>query len=174
MRARRIHLLAGMAAIALLAAPAPWLHAGLVRPAPSFSFGGAGGKNSLGSLRGQPVVLVIAQTGNTKALRSQMKSLKNIYHDCASRGAVFVAALTDGGGTVPSDIPFALANNGGAVAAAYGMRGDFLIAVIGRDGNLDLVTDKPIPGARVFEVIKNNFDVQEKARRELPKGPPER
>jgi len=26
----------------------------------------------------------------------------------------------------------------------------------------------------VFEVIKNNFDVQEKARRELPKGPPPR
>ena len=73
-----------------------------------------------------------------------------------------------------SNIPFALAANPAAVAAAYGMRGDFLIAVIGRDGNLDLVTDKPIAGARVFEVIKNNFDVQEKARRELPKGPPPR
>ena len=160
--------------LVLLAAFAPGADAGVVRPAPSFSFGGAGGKNSLASLRGQPVVLVIAQTGKTKALRSQMKSLRNIYHDCASRGAVFVAALADGGGTVPSDIPFALANNGAAVAAAYGMRGDFLIAVIGRDGNLDLVTDKPIPGARVFEVIKNNFDVQEKARREVPKGPPGR
>ena len=65
-------------------------------------------------------------------------------------------------------------SNPAAVAAAYGMRGDFLSAVIGRDGNLDLVTDKPIAGARVFEVIKNNFDVQEKARRELPKGPPPR
>ena len=168
---RRIHTLA---MIALFAALAPCTHAGVVRPAPSFTFGGAGGKNSLGSLRGQPVVLVIAQTGSTKALRSQMKSLTNIYHDCASRGAVFVAALADGGGTVPSNIPFALANNGAAVAAAYGMRGDFLIAVIGRDGNLDLVTDQPIPGARVFEIIKNNFDVQEKARRELPKGPPGR
>ena len=167
----RIHALA---LFALLAAFTPCADAGVVRPAPSFSFGGAGGKNSLGSLRGQPVVLVIAQSGKTKALRSQMKSLTNIYHDCASRGAVFIAALADGSGTVPSDIPFALANNGAALAAAYGMRGDFLIAVIGRDGNLDLVTDKPIPGARVFEVIKNNFDVQDKARRELPKGPPGR
>ena len=171
---RRIQAFARVAALALLSTLAPCAHAGIVRPAPSFSFGGAAGKNSLGSLRGQPVVLVIAQTGNTKALRSQMKSLRNIYHDCASRGAVFVAALADGGGTVPSDIPFVLANNGAAVAAAYWMRGDFLIAVIGRDGNLDLVSDKPIPGARVFEVIKNNFDVQEKARRELPKGPPGR
>ena len=158
-------------ALALLAALAPVADAAVVRPAPAFTFGGAGGKNSLASLRGQPVVLVIAKGGKTKALRSQMQSLKNVYHDCASRGAVFVTALADGGGTVPSDIPFVLANNGAAVAIAYGMHGDFLIAVIGRDGNLDLVTDTPIPGARVFEVIKNNFDVQEKARREMPKGP---
>ena len=161
-------------ALALLAVLVPSVHAGVVRPAPSFTFSNAAGKTSLGSLRGQAVVLVIAQSGKTKALRSQMKSLKNVYHDCASRGAVFAAALADGSGTVPSDIPFILANSGAAVAAAYGMRGDFLIAVIGRDGNLDLITDKPIPGARVFEVIKNNFDVQEKARRELPKGPPVR
>ncbi len=177
MSARRL-LLSGVGAkiiaAALLAAVISVAHAGLVRPAPPFTFAGAAGKNSLGSLRGQPVVLVIAQHGDTKALRSQMKSLRNIYHDCASRGAVFIAALADGGGSVPSDIPFALAHHGAAVAAAYGMRGDFLIAVIGRDGNLDLITGEPIPGARVFEVIKNNFDVQEKARRELPKGPPGR
>jgi len=117
-------------------------------------------------------VLIIARTAKTKALRSQLANLQRAYHDCASRGTVFVAALTDGG-SVPSDIPFALANNGVAVAAAYGMQGDFLIAVIGRDGNLDLVTDKPIPGMRVFEVIKNNFDIQNQSRRELPKGPPE-
>ena len=174
MKAHRILSLARIAASALFVALVPSTHAAAVRPAPSFTFGGAGGKNSLGSLRGQPVVLVIAQTGKSKALRSQMKSLRNVYHDCASRGAIFVAALADGGGTVPSDIPFALASNGAAIAAAYGMRGDFLIAIIGRDGNLDLVTDKPIPGARVLEVIRNNFDVQEKARRELPKGPPGR
>ncbi|MEO6784734.1 MAG: hypothetical protein ABI318_01270 [Chthoniobacteraceae bacterium] len=173
MAARRVHSLALTAAFALLAVVLPSVHAGVVRPAPSFTFGGAGGKNSLGSLRGQPVVLVIAQSAKTRALRSQMESLANIYHDCASRGAVFVAALADGG-AVPSDIPFVLANNAAAVGAAYGMHGDFLIAIIGRDGNLDYVTDKPIPGARVFEVIKNNFDVQEKARRELPKGQPGR
>ena len=173
MPARAFSSLAHIAALALLSLLLPSAHAGVVRPAPSFTFGGAGGKNSLASLRGQPVVLVIAKSGKTKALRSQVKSLGNIYHDCASRGAVFVTALADGG-TVPSDIPFVLANNAATVAAAYGMNGDFLIAVIGRDGNLDCVTDKPIAGARVFAVIKNNFDVQDKARRELPKGRPGR
>lgn len=174
MTARRLRSLARLAALALLATITSRVNAGVVRPAPSFTFGGAGGKNSLGSLRGQPVVLIIAQNGKSKALREQIKSLRNIYHDCASRGAVFVAALTEGGGAVPSDIPFVLASNGAAVASAYKMNGDFLIAVIGRDGNLDLITDQPIPGARIFEVIKNNFDVQQKARRELPKGSPGR
>jgi hypothetical protein len=173
MSVRRIRSLAQLAALALLAVLAPSANAGVVRPAPAFTFGGSGGKNSLGSLRGQPVVLLIARTAKTSALRSQLKNLSTAYHDCASRGAVFIAAILDGG-TVPSDIPFALAANGAAVAAAYGMQGDFLIAVIGRDGNLDFVTDKPVPGMRVFEVIKNNFDVQDKARRELPKGPPAR
>ncbi len=170
MPARRFHALARVVALALLAVSVSAVHAGaVVRLAPAFTFGSAG-KNTLGSLRGQPVVLVVAQSGKTRALRSQLKSLVNNYHECAARGAVFIAALSDGGGTVPSDIPFALAHNGPSVAAAYGMRGDFLLAVIGRDGNLDLVTEKPVPGGRVLEVIKNNGDLQEKSRRELPKG----
>jgi hypothetical protein len=169
MGARRIHSFVRAAVIALFAVLIQSADAGVVRPAPSFTFGGAGGKNSLGSLRGQPVVLIIARTAKTKALRTQLGNLQAAYHDSASRGAVFVAAILDGD-TVPSDIPFVHANNAAAVAAAYGMQGDFLIAVIGRDGNLDLVTDKPIPGMRVFEVIKNSFDVQDKARREMPGG----
>ncbi len=174
MPARRSHLPARIAALALIAALSPCAQARVVRPAPSFTFNGAAGKNSLGSLRGQPVVLVIAQGSHTKALREQLKSLANIFHDCSSRGAVFVAALVDGSMTVPSNIPFVLAKNGAAVAAAYRMQGDFLIAVIGRDGNLDLITGEPIPGARVFEIIKNNYDVQEKGRREIPRGLPPR
>jgi hypothetical protein len=169
MSARLLRSLARSTALAIFAALAFSAEAGVVRPAPSFTFGGTGGKNSLGSLRGQPVVLIIARTAQARALRTQLGNLRAAYHDSASRGAVFVAAILDGD-TVPSDIPFVHANNPASVAAAYGMQGDFLIAVIGRDGNLDLVTDKPIPGMRVFEVIKNNFDVQDKARRELPGG----
>ena len=45
-------------------------------------------------------------------------------------------------------------------------------SALGRDGNVDVQTDKPLAGKRVLEVLKNNFDVQEKSRRELPKGPP--
>lgn len=171
MTARRTLLLARLTAWLLSAVTLAAARAAVVRPAPAFVFPSAAGTQSLAKLRGQAVVLLISQTGTKKALRTQLKNLKDVYHDCASRGAVFATALVDGSDHVPSDIPFVRAANGAAVASAYGLRGDFLIAIIGRDGNLDLVTDKPIPGTRILEVIKNNFDVQQKSRREIPKGP---
>ncbi|MEQ1854465.1 MAG: hypothetical protein ABMA01_23080 [Chthoniobacteraceae bacterium] len=163
-----------MTALALGAALVLGAPAAVVRRAPAFSFGGIGGAKSLASLRGQAVVLLVAATGKTKALRKQIKNLQPHFHDLSSRGTVFVAAFADGSGTVPSNIPFVIAANGAAVAAAYGMKEDFAIAIIGPDGNLDLRSDAPVPGGRVLEVIKNTFEVQEKGRREIPKGPPGR
>ena len=101
-----------------------------------------------------------------------MEGIAQTLEGIARFMAVYVAAITEGDAAVASNIPFAIASNAPGVAAAYGMRGDFLIAVIGRDGNVDVQTDKVLPGKRVLEVLKNNFDVQEKSRRELPKGPP--
>jgi hypothetical protein len=152
----------------------PVLSAAVARPAPSFNFVSAGGARSLAALRGQPVVLLIAKSAESKTLRKQLKNLRSVFHDCASRGAIFAAAFAGSADAVPSDIPFVQVANGPAVASAYGLKGDFLIAVIGRDGNLDLVTEKVQPGLRVLEVINNSFDVQEKSRREIPKGPPAR
>jgi hypothetical protein len=167
-------IVCGIAALILFFGPAPALNAGVVRPAPSFTFAGAGGARSLATLRGQPVVLLLAKSAMTGALRKQLKNLRSVFHDCASRGTVFAAAFAGGSPAVPSDIPFVHVANSAAVASAYGLGGDFLIAVIGRDGNLDLLTDKVQPGLRVLEVIGNSFDVQEKTRREIPKGPPAR
>ena len=146
--------------------------AATVRNAPAFTFPSAEGVKTLASLRGRPVLLVIARSAKVKALRTQLKNLKSVYHDLSSRGTIFIAAIAEGDASVGSDIPFAIASNGAGVAAAYGMRGDFFIAVIGRDGNVDVQAEKPLAGKRVLEVLKNNFDVQEKSRRELPKGPP--
>ena len=161
-----------LAALAVFFAMATASPAATVRNAPPFTFPSADGMKTLASLRGQPVVLIIARSAKVKALRTQLKNLKSVYHDLSSRGTSFVAAIAEGDPSVASNIPFAIASNGPGVAAAYGMRGDFLIAIIGRDGNMDVQTDKPLAGKRVLEVLKNNFDVQEKSRRELPKGPP--
>lgn len=171
---RTEQIVSRIAALSLWLALVPALYAVVARPAPSFTFSGAGGVRSLAGLRGQPVVLLIARSAETKALRKQLKNLRAVFHDCASRGTIFAAAFAGNAETVPSDIPFTQVANGPAVASAYGLKGDFLIAVIGRDGNLDLLTDKVQPGLRVLEVINNSFDVQEKGRREIPKGPPAR
>lgn len=144
----------------------------VVRPAPDFGIPGAG-KKSLRSLRGQPVVVVFAKNPDERAFKKQLKALATVYQEFASRGTVFIAAFSEAGGQIPSNIPFVVANNGLAVTSAYGVQDGFGIAVIGQDGNLDLVSEKVLPALRVREVVQNSYVVQSTARKELPKGPPE-
>ncbi len=141
-------------------------HAAVVHLAPEFSFIGAGDKpRSLRSLRGQSVVLIIADSPKSGALKKQLKNLEEIYQQLASRGVVLVAAVANGDGPIPSNIPVAVASNGAAVAASYGVQKGFQIAIIGRDGNLDYQTDHVLAPERVRDVIQNSFDVQNSARK---------
>ncbi len=136
-------------------------HAAVVRLAPDFTFPGIGNKaKSLKSLRGQPVVLVIAESPRTGDFRKQAKNLRDIYQQFASKQVVFVAAFTGEPGVIKSDIPFAVVNNGPAVAGAYGVADKFNIVIIGRDGNVDYQTKKVLPASRVRDVIQNSFAVQ--------------
>jgi peroxiredoxin len=138
----------------------------VVRKAPDFSWPGAGNKSrSLRSLRGQPVVIVIADSPRSGTFRKQVKWLEDNYTQLASKGAVFVAAFRSGEGPVKSDIPFIVANNGAAVASAYGVEGEFALAVVGRDGNLDYVTDRIRTGQRVRDLIINNYANQAATRK---------
>jgi hypothetical protein len=148
-----------------------FVHAGpaeIVRSAPEFSWPGAGNKSrSLRSLRGQPVVLLIADSQRNGAFRKQLKWLRPIYHELAAKGAVFIAAFRSGEeGAVKSDIPFVVANNGSSIANAYGVNGDFGLAIIGKDGNLDYVTDEVRTGERIRDVIINNFQPQSEGRKQ--------
>ena len=140
--------------------------AAVIHLAPEFTFIGAGDKaRSLRSLRGQPVVLVIADSPKSGALKKQLKNLEEIYQQLASKGVVLVAAIGTGDGPIPSNIPVAVANNGAAVATSYGVNKGFQIAIIGRDGNLDYQTDRVLAPERVRDVIQNSFDVQSSARK---------
>ncbi len=140
--------------------------AAVVHLAPDFTFIGAGEKaRSLRSLRGQPVVLVIADSPKSGALKKQLKNLEEIYQQLASKGVVLIAAIGTGDGPIPSNIPVAVANNGATVATSYGVNKGFQIAIIGRDGNLDYQTDRVLAAERVRDVIQNSFDVQTSARK---------
>lgn len=140
--------------------------AAVVNLAPEFSIIGAGDKaRSLRSFRGQPVVLVIADSPKNGALKKQLKNLQEVYSELASKGTVLVAAIGTGDGPIPSNNPVAVASNGAAVATAYGVTKGFQIAIIGRDGNIDYQTDRVLPAERVRDVIQNSFEAQKSARK---------
>jgi hypothetical protein len=152
--------------IVLLLALLAGSFAAVVRTAPGFTFLGAGNKTrTLKSLRGQAVVLVIATSARERAFRRQVRYLEEIYQQFASKQVVFAAALRENDRPIESDMPFVLANNGAAIAAAYGVEDDFQLVIIGRDGNIDYQTDKVATGERVRDVIQNSFIVQAEARK---------
>lgn len=134
----------------------------VVRPAPDFTW--TGGK-SLRSLQNQPVVLLIARSPKDSAFRKELKRLQEQYQEFGSQNAVFVAAFTRKDGEVKSNIPFLIAGDGPGIATKYGVKKPFGLAVIGRDGNVDLITEKVVPASRVMDAIVNGYDVQAPERR---------
>ena len=158
-----------LAAMALCAAT---LHAAgpvvdMPRVAPNFGIESAVKGGSLRSFRGQPVVLVIARNSRDKFFRRQVYRFKAMYGEFAVEKVLFVAAIQEGDQAVPSDIPFSLAQNPAQIAADYGVTARFAIAVIGVDGNLDMITTKVIPAERIRDVVFNNFQSQQQARKPL-------
>ena len=152
-----------LASLALLSALS--LEAAVVRAAPDFSFPAVGKARSLRSLRGQAVVLLVTRSPKEGDFKKQLKYLREIYEQFASKQVVFVAALREGEGPIQSNLPFAVASNGAAVADAYGVADDFSIVIIGRDGNIDYQTKKVLTPERVRDVIQNSFMVQEGSRK---------
>lgn len=142
------------------------LFANVIRLAPTVSWYGAGSKlTSLTAVRGQPVVLLIADSPDTKAFRKQVKKLWSLYEQFAARKVVFIAAFKNAHGKIHSNIPFVVAENGARVAAEYQMRRDFNIVVIGKDGNIDYQTSKVCAAQRIKDVIVNSFANQSTERK---------
>jgi hypothetical protein len=155
------------AALALLSAGAA--QAQVVRPAPNFAW--APGK-TLQTWKGQPVVLVIAPSPSSRAFSKQAKRIEGAYPQFSARRVLFAAAFTQPGAEnlpIPSNIPFVIVPNGAQIAAAYGFDGCFGLNVIGRDGNLDLISTKVTPAWRIMDMVYNNAEQQATERRE-PKG----
>lgn len=151
-------LAAGLATVSASEPPKP----AVVRPTTDFTFPGIGKMQSLKGVRGQPVVLVVAQSPKSRDFKAQVKNLEEIYQQFANKQVIFVAAFTGESGPVKSNIPFVVANNGPAVAGAYGVvdKQKFGISMIGKDGNLDYQTNKVLPSSRVRDVIQNSYAVQ--------------
>lgn len=133
----------------------------VVRGAPDFTWLTSGARGqSLKSLRGQPVVLIVAQSPTQRIFRSQVGQLQKVYQLLGNDKAVAVAAFTQQPGLIKSNIPFVLAANPAAVAAAYDATGPFAIFIIGKDGNIDALSNRVLPGQRILDIINNSFVVQ--------------
>lgn len=147
--------------VAILLTPG-FCAAATVSEAPGFNAGASTGRTiSLASLRGRPVLLLIAPSPGDRSFRRQLSELRGRYERLAAQGILCFAAFTQGSGRIPSNIPFITVNDPVATASAYGIRQGFSIAVIGRDGNLDCLSASPLPGQRVMDLVMNNAAMQE-------------
>jgi hypothetical protein len=138
----------------------------VVRPAPDFIWLSSGAKGkSLKSLRGQPVVLVVAESPRQRIFRAQVGQLKKVYQLLGNEKMVAVAAFTREPGVIRANIPFILTADPGYVSSIYGVQGNFAVFVIGQDGNIDALSDKVLPGQRIIDIINNSFVIQRNNRR---------
>jgi hypothetical protein len=137
------------------------------RPAPEFLWASVNGKvKRLKDVEGQPVVLIFATDPNQKEFKKQVKNITKVYKNLAERKALFFVAFTRETGVISgSDVPFVVLPDPGSAADAYRV-GDFGIAVIGPDGNLDYATDRIIPGIKIINVMDNSYAIQSQERSE--------
>jgi hypothetical protein len=136
------------------------------RPAPEFLWSGVNGKvRRLRDVRGHPVVLIFAENPNQKMFIKQIKELNRRSKQLATQYTLFFVAFTRETGLVTrTDIPFVILPDPGSVADAYRV-GDFGIAVISADGNVDYATDHVVTGQKILDVIVNSYLAQVHARR---------
>jgi hypothetical protein len=152
------HTLATAACMAICAMTS----AEVVREAPDFTVGPLmSGNASLRSLRGRPVILLMAQSPSTNGFRSQVKELALGFDRLATRNVLIFAAFKEPGpDLVQTNMPVIVLPHGLDVCRAYNLKGNSGIALIGPDGNLDYQTEKFLTASRVRQVIGNSYELQ--------------
>ena len=88
-----------------------------------------------------------------------------MFERYAAHKVVFIAAFTQEGGRDPIKHSLHGAADGPRVGYEYESGERLAIAFIGRDGNLDYVTNKVMPAQRVYDLINNSFVAQRNMRR---------
>jgi hypothetical protein len=154
-------------ALAALLVAAPWGIAEVVRPAPSVAFPATGGKpRTLASFKGQPLILLLADSPSRGSFKAQLKELEGSFDRLAIRSTVVAAGFKAGDpGTVRTNVPLVLLPEGAAACAAFQLKGEFAIVLIGPDGNIDYQTGKVLNMNRILEVMQNSYEIQKAARR---------
>jgi len=141
------------------------VNAATPRPAPDIRWGTAKG-STLRSFRGQPVVLLVSPSSSDKKVRAQVKRIWEYYRQLSERNLVVIGAFTRNPGLVKSNVPVAIAPDGAKIAQSLGVNPDeFTIVVIGKDGNMDLISDKVQAGQRLLDILINSYVPQSEQQR---------
>ena len=138
----------------------------VVRQAPDFTVGPLlNSSASLKSLRGRPIILLMAQSPSISGFRSQVKELALGFDRLATRNVLIFAAFKEpGADLVQTNMPVIVLPHGVDVCRAYNLQGKSGIALIGPDGNLDYQTEKFLTASRVRQVIGNSYELQHRPR----------
>jgi hypothetical protein len=156
-----------LVALQVLAASAPSSLAEVVRPAPELAFPAYGGKTrSLASFKGQPVIILLADSHSRGSFKAQLRELDASFDRLAIRGTVIAAGFKKGNPEVANtNIPLILLPDGAAACAAFRTKNEFTIVLVGPDGNVDYQTSKVLNINRILEVMQNNYEIQKAARK---------
>lgn len=156
-------------ALAALLAATPQALAEVVRPAPTIAFPADGGKpRTLASFKGQPLILLLADSPSRGSFKAQLKELEGSFDRLAIRGTVVAAGFKGGDpGTVRSNVPLVVLPEGATACAAFQLKGAFSIVLVGPDGNIDYQTGKVLNMNRILEVMQNSFEFQKAAQRRV-------
>jgi len=154
-------------ALTALLAATPQALAEVVRPAPAIAFPADGGKpRTLASIKGQPLILLLADSPSRGSFKAQLKELDGSFDRLAIRGTVVAAAFKGGDpGTVRTNVPLVLLPEGTTACTAFQLKGAFAIVLVGPDGNIDYQTGKVLNMNRILEVMQNSYEIQKAARR---------
>jgi hypothetical protein len=137
----------------------------VIHPAPDVTWQQHGKRVDLSSLRGQPVLLLLAPSPKSWDLYRQLNALKSNYEHLANQHLVCLVAFTQEEGALRSNIPFITVAHGAAVGKAYGAEDRFALALIGPDGNLDCFSTHVLAGQRIDDLIDGSYAHQLKLRR---------
>lgn len=139
----------------------------VVRPAPVIAFPADAGKpRTLASFKGQPLIVLLADSPTRGAFKAQLKELAGSFDRLAVRSTVVAAGFKGGNpAAARSNLPLVLLPEGAAACAAFQLKGDFAIVLVGPDGNIDYQTEKVLNMNRILEVMQNSYEIQKAAQR---------
>jgi hypothetical protein len=136
----------------------------IISPAPDVTWQQNGKTVHLSSLKGHPVLLLIARSPKSWDFYRQLNALKGSYEHLANEHLICLAAFTQEEGPVFSNIPFITLNHGSAVGQAYHAEDHFALALISPDGNVDCFSTHVLAGQRIDDLIDASYVNQVKLR----------